>query len=157
MKKWRTLSRLCMWVGLGCAWLSDSMDYSLPGSSIHRILQARILEWVAISFSRWSSRPRDQTRIFCIAGRFFTIWATREALTVTHLPPRILILSRSHSSPRNPHDSGEIDPLSNSRVDVYYRSSWASQLFAKDWLRNRSWHYSLHFMFWWLLLNEHFT
>ena len=43
------------------------------------ILQARILEWVAISFSRGSSQPRDQTLVSCIAGRFFTIWAIREA------------------------------------------------------------------------------
>ena len=54
-------------------------DCSLPGSSVHRILQARIREWVAISFSRGSSRPRNQTRVSCIAGSRFTIWATREA------------------------------------------------------------------------------
>ena len=45
--------------------------------SVHRILQARILEGVAIPFSRKSSRPRDWTQVFCIAGRFFTIWANR--------------------------------------------------------------------------------
>ena len=56
---------------------------SLPGSSVHEILQARILEWVAISSSRWSFWPRDQTRVSCIVGRFFPVWATREA-------PRIL-------------------------------------------------------------------
>ena len=56
------------------------MDCSLPGSSVHWIHQARILEWVAIPFSRGSSWPRDQTWVSCIAGRFFTIWATREAL-----------------------------------------------------------------------------
>ena len=55
------------------------MDYSLPGSSVHGIFQARILEWVAISFSRGSSRPRDWTRVSHIVGRCFTIWATREA------------------------------------------------------------------------------
>ena len=49
-------------------------------SSVHGILQARILEWVAISSSRGSSQPRDQTQVSCIAGRFFTIWANREAL-----------------------------------------------------------------------------
>ena len=52
------------------------MDCSPPGSSVHGILQARILEWVAISFSRGSSQHRDQTWVSCIAGRFFTIWAT---------------------------------------------------------------------------------
>ena len=55
------------------------MDWGLPGSSVHGILQARILEWVAISFSKRSSQPRDQTQISSIAGRLFTIWATREA------------------------------------------------------------------------------
>ena len=57
------------------------MDCILPSSSIHGILQARILEWVAISFSRGSSRPRDHTWVSRIAGRCFTLWATREALT----------------------------------------------------------------------------
>ena len=47
---------------------------------VHGILQARILEWAAIVFSSRSSRPRDQTWVFCTAGRFFTIWANREAL-----------------------------------------------------------------------------
>ena len=55
------------------------MDRNLLDSSDHGILQARILEWVAIPFSRGSSWHRDQTWVFCIAGRFFTIWATREA------------------------------------------------------------------------------
>ena len=55
------------------------MGYSPPGSSVHGILQARILEWAAISFSRGSSQSRDGTQVSSIAGRFFTIWATREA------------------------------------------------------------------------------
>ena len=61
-----------------CPTLCDPMDCSLPGSSVHRIFQARILEWVAISFSRRSSRPRDQTQVSHIVGRHFTVWATRE-------------------------------------------------------------------------------
>ena len=56
-----------------------SIDCRLPGSSVHGILQARILEWVAMPSSRSSSQPRDQTQVSCIAGRFFTVWATREA------------------------------------------------------------------------------
>ena len=56
-----------------CLTLCDPMDCSLSGSSVHRILQARILEWVAISFSRGSSQPRDQTQVYRIAGRRFTI------------------------------------------------------------------------------------
>ena len=59
--------------------LRDPVDCSLPGSSVHWILQARILEWAAISFSRVSSWPRDWTRVSRIAGRHFNLWATREA------------------------------------------------------------------------------
>ena len=55
-------------------------DCSLLGSSVHGIPQARILEWVAISFSRGSSRPRNQTQVSFIAGRFFNDWSMREAL-----------------------------------------------------------------------------
>ena len=52
--------------------LCNPMDCSLPGSSVHGILQARILEWVAISFSRGSSQSRNRTQVSRIAGRFFT-------------------------------------------------------------------------------------
>ena len=55
------------------------MDLSLPGSSVHEILQARTLEWVAFLFSRGSSQPRDPTQVSHIEGGFFTVWATREA------------------------------------------------------------------------------
>ena len=54
-----------------CPILCDHRD-RLPGSSVHEILQARILEWVAISFSRGSSQPRNQTPVSCCVGRFFT-------------------------------------------------------------------------------------
>ena len=55
-----------------CPTLCDPMDCSLSGSSVHGILQARTLEWVAMPSSRGSSRPRDQTRVSCITGGFFT-------------------------------------------------------------------------------------
>ena len=55
------------------------MDSSPPGSSVYEVLQERILEWVAIPFYRGSSQPKDQTGVSCTEGRFFTIWATREA------------------------------------------------------------------------------
>ena len=55
-----------------CTTLCSSMGYSLPGLSIHGIFQAKILEWVAISFSRGSSQPRNRTHVSCLAGRFFT-------------------------------------------------------------------------------------
>ena len=63
-----------------CPALCGPMDCSLPGSAVHGIFQARILEWAAISFSRGSSQPRDRTQVFCIVDRRFTIWATRKAL-----------------------------------------------------------------------------
>ena len=65
MVKWKLLCRVR---------LCDPMDYT-----VHGILQARILEWVAFPFSRGSSQPRDQTQVSRIAGRFFTNWAIREA------------------------------------------------------------------------------
>ena len=77
-KKWKW-SQL-----LSCVWL-----FATPWTVTHQaslslgILQARILEWVAIPFSRGSSQPRDQTRVSCFAGRFCAIWATREALCRT--------------------------------------------------------------------------
>ena len=62
------------WKSQSCLTFCNPMDYT-----IHGILQARILEWVAVPFSRGSSQPRDWTQLSHIAGRFFTSWATREA------------------------------------------------------------------------------
>ena len=66
-------------VAQSCPTLCDPVYCSPPGSSVHGILQARILEWVAISFSRGSSQTRDWTQVSRIAGRRFNLWATREA------------------------------------------------------------------------------
>ena len=65
-----------------CLTLCDPL--SLPGSSVHGILQARILEWVAVLFFRGSSQPRDWTWVSCIARRLFTIWVIREALKLMY-------------------------------------------------------------------------
>ena len=65
-------------VAQSCPTLCYPMDCSLPGSSVHGIFQARVLEWVAISFSRVSSWPRDRNWVSRIVGRHFTVWATRE-------------------------------------------------------------------------------
>ena len=72
---------LCL-VIQSCPTLCDPMDCSLPGSSVHGILQARIIEWATMPSSRGSSQPRDRNQVFHIAGRFFTSWVTREAQTV---------------------------------------------------------------------------
>ena len=75
--KWHYVTSASEWVQVAqsCPTLCDPMDYT-----VHGILQARILEWAAYSISRGSSRPRNQTRVSCIAGGFFTSWDTREAL-----------------------------------------------------------------------------
>ena len=64
-----------------CLTHCDPVDCSPPGSSVHGISQARVLEWNAISFSRGSSWPRNRTQVSGIAGRCLTIWATREVST----------------------------------------------------------------------------
>ena len=81
----------------------DPMDCSQPGSSIHGIFQARILEWVATSFSRVSSQPRDRTLISCIAGGFLTDWTTREETLAFLSHPKLMEKdSQAMSSPGVP-------------------------------------------------------
>ena len=103
--------------------MSDScnpMDWSLPGYSVHGILQARILEWVAISFSRGSSSPRNRTQVSCTAGRVFTNWATRE------VPERwapknwyfwTVVLEKTLE---NPLDGKEIKPVHPKEISPEY-------------------------------------
>ena len=81
-------------VAQSCLTLCDPMDCSLLGSSVHGIFQARILEWVAISFSRGTSRPRDWTWVSHIVGRCFTVWAIREALQCIYI--EYLIALQTH-------------------------------------------------------------
>ena len=74
-----------MFIVQSCATLCEPMDYRLPVSSVHGILQATILEWVVISFSRGSSRLRDWTQVFCMTGRFFTTWVIGKIMKVATL------------------------------------------------------------------------
>ena len=99
--------------------MSDPMDCSLPGSSVHGILQVRILEWVITPFSRGSSWPRDQTRVSYIAGRFFTVRATGEA------PEWMDTLSANgpRDTPRKPWNSNDFRHLNNSDSDPTGKSS----------------------------------
>ena len=76
------LESVCVLMDQLCLTLWDLMDCSLPGSSVHGILQARKLEWVAIPFSRGSSWPRDWILFSCIASKFFTIWATNQPISI---------------------------------------------------------------------------
>ena len=105
-----------------CPILCDPVDCSSPGSSVHGILQARILEWVAIPFSRGSSWPRDRTRVSCLAGCFFTIWATgKSGLDLC------LFLTQSH-------------PWSLPALIQPYWTPWASfhLLFSPSWWSSAS-------------------
>ena len=85
------------------AFWDQPYGHSPPGSSVHRILQARILQWVVIPFSRVSSWPRDWTWVSCIAGWFFTIWATIFAYSWTS--PVVLVVKNP------PANAGEKRPL----------------------------------------------
>ena len=76
---WRKYSIHCLVAQL-CLTVCDPMDCSPSAPLSMGILQASILEWVAMPSSRASSQPRDQTQVSCIAGGFFTVWATKEVL-----------------------------------------------------------------------------
>ena len=75
-----------------CLTLWNPMDHSLPGSSIHGLLQARIPEWVVIPFSRKSAQPWDWTWVSCIASGFFTVRATRKAVIFFERAPRFSLI-----------------------------------------------------------------
>ena len=81
-------------VAQSCPTLCDPVDCNLPGFSVHEIFQATVLEWVAISFSRGSSWPRDRTQFSCIAGRRFIFWATRKPLITSS--KNLIISQRPH-------------------------------------------------------------
>ena len=101
------------------------MDCSLPGSSEHRIVQARILEWVAISFCRGPSWPRDQTWVSWIAGGYLTAWATRV------LPPTTLKMVSEVGLILYPPDSQESE-------------SWRRQITQRPMAERKwSWHFQL--------------
>ena len=90
---------VCAWsVTKLCPTLCEPVDWSLPGSSVYGISQARILEWVAISSSRGSSQPRNQTRISCVScigRRILYHWSTREAMFIIIL----LLMASSYWAP----------------------------------------------------------
>ena len=121
-----------------CLTLCDPMD------CIHGILQARILEWVAFPFSRGSSQPRDQTQVSCIAGRFFTIWATREALT------SLMALHKCHLIRK-------ILPMMSHKISAHlisctrYSSSTFPVCLPQLW--SSSW-YLCHLTYWILVINS---
>ena len=95
---------VCARAHTSCSVMSNSLQphglqpCSLPGSSVHEILQARMLKWVAIVFSKGSSQLRDRTQVSCIAGRFFTAWTTRESQKGCVGPGQYLLVLWAHSS-----------------------------------------------------------
>ena len=98
--KLTVLLKVKVWVTQSCPTLCDLTDCTPPGFSVHGILQARILEQVAIPFSKRSSWFRDQTQVSYTAGRFLTIWATRE----TQLAHCCCLVSMSYQTLWDPMD-----------------------------------------------------
>ena len=106
-------------VAQSCLTLCNPMDYT-----VHGVLQARILEWVAIPFSRGSSQSRDRTQLSCIAGGFFTSWATREVWLST----KELILLNCGAG----EDSWEFLGQKWDQTSQYWRKSTLN-IHWKDW------------------------
>ena len=105
-----------------CSVVCDSLQshglYSLSGSSVHGIFQARVLQWVAISFSRESSQLRDRTQVSCTAGRCFTIWATRNPPIYVSILFQILFPFKSLQSVEQVSLCNTVDPCWLSALNI---------------------------------------
>jgi len=110
-----------------CPTLCDPMDCSLPGSSVYGIFQARVLEWVAISFSRASSQPRDQTRVSRTADRCFTIWATGKPIVKAMVFPVVMCGCESWTTKKT----------ERWRIDAFELRCWR-RLLRVSWTARRS-------------------
>ena len=126
---------------LSCVRLCDPMDCSLPGSSVHGIFQEIVLEWIAISFSRGSSWPRDRTRVSCIVDRHFTIWATREVTKESWvLKNWTVVLEKTLESPLDckeiqpVHPKGDQSWVFIGRTDAEAETTILWPPYAKSWL-----------------------
>ena len=99
--KWHVTSKQNVWseVTQLCPTLCDPTDCSSPGSSVHGIFQAWILEWVFVSLSRGSSWPRDRTWVSRVVDRRFTVWATREAHNRMYKPYKFFFLPLKNPFP----------------------------------------------------------
>ena len=118
-----------------CPTLCDPRDGSPPGSPVPRILQARILEWIAIPFSRGSSQPRNQTQISCIASKFFNVWAIREAPDPLGSYLKLVKKSENEVAQSCPTPSDPMDcSLPGSSVHGIYQArelEWGAIAFSK--------------------------
>ena len=112
---------------------SDPMDYSPPGSSVHGISQARILEWVAIPFSGGSSRPRDQTHISCTSRQILYHWATRKA-QLKETTDKKKIANIHFNEPITVYESGTLEYLKD-----WYKSPYENknEKTVKFWLNSK--------------------
>ena len=139
-------------VAPSCSTLCKPTDCNPPGSSVHGTLQARILEWVAIPFSRGFSLLKDETPVSCIGGRFFTIWAPREALVVAcgNLvpwpgiePPALGMWSFSHWTTREVTQSNILIDSLNTHAgnkQIFCTTVWSSVTVASsNWILSARW------------------
>ena len=157
-----------MLVAQSCPPLCDLMDFSLTGSYVHGILQARILEGLAIPFSRGTSQPRDWIHVSHVAGRFFTIWATREApprkwnLSLFSLLPHLFAMKWWDKMPWSssfdcsvlsqvfhflllPSIRGSLSPHHFLRLVWYHLHIWGCWYFSQDYWFQLVLHWALHF------------
>ena len=122
-----------------CPTLWDPMDCSPPGSLVHGIFQAWILEWVAIPFSRGSSWPRDRTQVSCIVSRRFTVWATREvpSLVITAAAAKSLqscptLCDPIDGSPPGPAVAGILQARTLEWVAISSSNAWKWKVKVKS-------------------------
>ena len=130
---------MCVLVAQFCPTLCNPMDWSLPGSSSHGILQARILEWVAELSSRGSSQPRDWNQgknLAHTAGRFFTVWATREA-------PKAALLFLKYFYYFRVTILYHCIGFYNFELLSYTQIHWPLQYCCKVGVRSRTWFYPI--------------
>ena len=106
----------------------DPINSSLPGSSVYGILQARILEWAAISFSRGSSQPRNRIQVSCIAGRFFTNWAICYARSLQSCPT---LCDPVDGSPPGSPVPGILQARTLEWVAISFSNAWKWKVKAK--------------------------
>ena len=109
------------------------MDCSPPCSSVYGILQARILQWVAIPLSRVSSQPRDQNSISCIAGKFFTIWATAAAAAAAKpLQSYLTLCDPIDGSPLGSSVRGILQARTLEWVAISFSNAWKWEVKVKS-------------------------
>ena len=142
----KSYDKPCVLVAQSCLTLCNPMYCSLSGSSIYGILQARILEWIAVPLSRASSWPRDWTQVSCIAGRFFTIWATGKILTNLDsilksrdntLPTKVSVVkAMAFPAVMYRYASWTIKKAERQRIDAF--ELWCWRLLRVPWTARRS-------------------